>query len=151
MMPPEAVARQIIDDHARRPRHTGELPGVLGVSRENPGCGDRVTVWAEVKEGRLSALRFSGRGCAVSQAGASLMTVALNGQPLERVSEVAAAYRRMVLGEGEPDPALGDLLALAGVSRLHARRRCALLAWDALQDALNPTPAPLQEPGAGRS
>ncbi len=145
-MLPEALARQIIDDHARRPRHTGELPGVPGVSRENPGCGDRVTVWAAVQDGRLTAVHFSGRGCAISQAGASLMTVALNGQPLERAREVAAAYRRMILGEGEPDPALGDLLALAGVSRLHARRRCALLAWDALEDALNPDSAPPEPP-----
>ncbi|GGM03453.1 Fe-S cluster assembly sulfur transfer protein SufU [Deinococcus aerophilus] len=150
-MLPEALARQIIEDHRRRPRHTGELPGVPGMSRENPGCGDTVTVWAEVRGGHLAALHFSGRGCAISQSAASLMTVALHGQPLERAREVAAAYRRTILGEAEPDPALGDLLALAGVSRLHARRRCALLAWDALEDALNQTSSQPQEPDAERS
>lgn len=135
-MLPEAVARQIIDDHARRPRHVGELPGVVGISRDNPGCGDQLTVWADVQNGHIVQLTFSGRGCAISQAGASLMTVALSGKSLVEARELAALYRRMVMGEADPDPSLGDLQALAGVSKLYARRKCALLAWDALTGAL---------------
>ncbi|CAM3759590.1 Fe-S cluster assembly sulfur transfer protein SufU [Deinococcus frigens] len=135
-MLPDSVARQIIDDHARRPRHTGELPGIVGVSRDNPGCGDQLTVWADVQAGQITRLSFGGRGCAISQSAASLMTVALSKKTLAEARELAAVYRGMVLGETGPDPRLGDLQALAGVSKLHARRRCALLAWDALGGAL---------------
>ncbi|MDV6375129.1 Fe-S cluster assembly sulfur transfer protein SufU [Deinococcus arenicola] len=140
-MLPEAMARQIIDDHARRPRHVGELPGVVGVSRENLSCGDQLTVWTNIQDGQISSLSFRGRGCAISQAGASLMMVALTGKSLAEARELMDRYRRMVMGETDPDPALGDLQALAGVSKLHARRKCALLAWDALAEALGELPA----------
>ncbi|QFP76613.1 Fe-S cluster assembly sulfur transfer protein SufU [Deinococcus sp. AJ005] len=136
-MLPDAISRQIIDDHARRPRHVGELPGIAGVSRDNPGCGDQLTVWADVQDGQISQLSFRGRGCAISQSAASLMTVALTGKTLAEARQVAAAYQAMVMGEAEPGASLGDLQALAGVSKLHARRKCALLAWDALAEALD--------------
>ena len=137
---PENVAKQILADHQARPRHRGELPGAPHAALDNPGCGDQVTVWARVEDGRLADLSFTGRGCAVSQASASLMTVALRGKTLAQARELATQYRAMVMGEagdhGGGDPALGDLLALAGVGRLLARRRCALLAWNALDAAL---------------
>ncbi|MEW6422010.1 MAG: Fe-S cluster assembly sulfur transfer protein SufU [Deinococcota bacterium] len=135
-MLPEALARQIITDHSQHPRGRGEIAGAPHAALDNPGCGDQVTVWARVEGGRLLAVRFTGRGCAISQASASLMTQALSGKPLEEVHALTTRYRAMVMGEGPPDPALGDLVALAGVSRLHARRKCALLAWRALETAL---------------
>jgi nitrogen fixation NifU-like protein len=135
-MLPEALARQILSDHGGHPRGKGEIAGAPQAALDNPGCGDQVTVWARVEGGRLAEVRFTGRGCVISQASASLMTQALGGKPLEEAHALAARLRAMVMGEGPPDPALGDLLALAGVSRLHARRKCALLAWQALDAAL---------------
>lgn len=140
-MLPETVAKQIIADHQRRPRHTGALDGVEGVTLDNPGCGDQVTVWANVQEGRLS-VTFSGKGCAISQSSASLMTVALTGRTLAEAHALAGQFRAMVMGDAEGTPELGDLLALAGVSRLHARRKCALLPWRALEQALEQAPPP---------
>nr|WP_202409086.1 SUF system NifU family Fe-S cluster assembly protein [Deinococcus xianganensis] len=139
---PEAVARQIIADHQRRPRHTGALDGVPGVTLDNPGCGDQVTVWADVQGGRIGQLTFSGRGCAISQSSASLMTVALTGKTLPEAQALAGQFRAMVMGDADGSPDLGDLLALAGVSRLHARRKCALLPWRALEQALADVPHP---------
>ncbi|GGL06758.1 Fe-S cluster assembly sulfur transfer protein SufU [Deinococcus radiotolerans] len=136
MLLPEAVAKQIIADHQRRPRHIGALDGVDGVTLDNPGCGDQVTVWADVREGRLTGLTFTGKGCAISQSSASLMTVALTGKTLAETRALAGQFQAMILGEAEGPADLGDLLALAGVSRLHARRKCALLAWRALEQAL---------------
>lgn len=135
-MLPEALARQILSDHGGHPRGRGEIAGAPHAALDNPGCGDQVTVWARVEAGRLAELRFTGRGCTISQASASLMTGSLTGKTLEEAHALAARYRAMVMGEGPPDPALGDLLALSGVSRLHARRKCALLAWNALEAAL---------------
>ncbi len=142
MLLPETVAKQIIADHQRRPRHTGALDGVPGVTLDNPGCGDQVTVWADVQGGRIGQLTFSGRGCAISQSSASLMTVALTGKTLPEVRALAGQFRAMVMGDAEGTPDLGDLLALAGVSRLHARRKCALLPWRALEQALAQSPHP---------
>ncbi|MEF2279036.1 SUF system NifU family Fe-S cluster assembly protein [Deinococcus sp. YIM 134068] len=136
-MLPEAVARQIIAEHGGRPRGVGQIAGAPHAARDNPGCGDHVTVWARVENGRLAEVRFTGKGCAVSRASASLMTQRLGGLALGEVHALSASYRAMVMGEALPDPALGDLVALAGVSRLHARRKCALLAWQALETALS--------------
>ena len=135
-MLPETVARQIISDHERRPRGKGEIEGAPHAALDNPGCGDQVTVWVRVEGGRLAGVSFTGRGCTISQSSASLLTQTLKGKTLEEVRHLAARYRAMVMGEAPPDPALGDLVALAGVSRLHARRKCALLAWNALDAAL---------------
>lgn len=135
-MLPEALARQIITDHERHPRGKGEIAGAPHAALDNPGCGDQVTVWVRPLAGRLAEVRFTGRGCAISQASASLMTGALAGKGLDEARALAARYRAMVMGEGPADPGLGDLVALAGVSRLHARRKCALLAWNALEAAL---------------
>lgn len=135
-MLPEALARQIITDHGRHPRGKGEIEGAPHAALDNPGCGDQVTVWVRVEAGRVAEVRFTGRGCAISQASASLMTGALRGKSLDEARALATRYRAMVMGEGPPDPGLGDLVALAGVSRLHARRKCALLAWNALETAL---------------
>lgn len=135
-MLPEAIAKQIIADHQRRPRHTGPLDGIEGVTLDNPGCGDQVTVWVDVQDGRIAGLTFTGKGCAISQSSASLMTVALTGRTVPEAQAMAGQFRAMVMGEEAGDPQLGDLLALAGVSRLHARRKCALLPWRALEQTL---------------
>lgn len=135
-MLPETLARQILSDHERRPRGRGEIAGARHAALDNPGCGDQVTVWVQVEGGRLAGVSFTGRGCTISQSSASLLTQTLKGRTLEEVRALSASYRAMVMGEAAPDPALGDLVALAGVSRLHARRKCALLAWNALEAAL---------------
>ena len=131
-----ATKKQIIAEHQRRPRHSGPLAGVEGVTLDNPGCGDQVTVWADVRQGRLAGVTFTGKGCAISQSSASLMTVALTGRSVQEARALAGEFQAMIMGEAEGPAELGDLLALAGVSRLHARRKCALLAWRALEQAL---------------
>lgn len=135
-MLPETVAREIIASHQSRPRNRGELPGVPFATFENPSCGDRVTVWAQLDGETIQELHFDGKGCAISQSSASLMTVALEGKTLAQARALAGSFRGMVMGEAPPVPELGDLRALSGVSRLLARRKCALLAWRALEDVL---------------
>lgn len=139
-MLPETVAREIIASHQQRPRNRGELVGVPFVTLENPGCGDRVTVWLRLEGGVIAEIRFEGKGCAISQSSASLMTVALEGRTPVEARALAATFQSMVMGEDtsgdRPEETLGDLQALRGVSRLHARRKCALLPWRALGDLL---------------
>ena len=139
-MLPETVAREIIASHQQRPRNRGELVGAPFVTLENQGCGDRVTVWAALEGGTVTDLHFDGKGCAISQSSASMMTLALKGRTLAEARALATRFRQMVMGETAPDPQLGDLQALSGVSRLHARRKCALLPWKALNELLEAGP-----------
>ena len=139
-MLPESVAREIIASHQQRPRNRGELVGAPFITLENPTCGDRVTVWVRLEGDTIADLHSDGKGCAISQSSASLMTVALKGRTRTEARALAATFREMVMGEAAPgraDPPLGDLMALSGVSRLHARRKCALLPWQALEGLLN--------------
>lgn len=134
-----AVYQELILDHYRRPRNHGALEHPSGAATtRNPLCGDEITLQVELDGDTLRSLRFSGQGCAISQASASIMTQLLTGRSVRDAGALAAAFTRMVDGDAAAadDPTLGEARALAGVARLPVRQKCALLAWTALTEAL---------------
>ncbi len=132
----------IILDHYKNPRNMGELPEAdVVVEARNPLCGDELTLYLKLDDNqRLAEVKFTGVGCAISQASASMMTVAVQGLPKEEAEELIQLFKQMVMGEAELDAEaearLGDLVSLEGVSQLHNRVKCATLAWNALQEGL---------------
>lgn len=132
----EELYRAVILDHSRRPRHHGTLvaPTVTQAGL-NASCGDRLSLQLRVEGGVITDVAFTGSGCAVSQGTASLMAAALRGRRVEGGLALAKAFGDMLRG-ADPDPALGDLVALRGVARLHARTKCALLPWDTFRAAV---------------
>ncbi len=128
--------QSIILDHNRRPRNFGDLPDAdRRAEGRNPLCGDQVTVFVKLDGDRLADVRFVGQGCAISKASASLMTAAVAGK---RVAEADGLFERvheMMLGKGTGE-GLGQLQALAGVSRFPVRVKCASLAWHTLRAAV---------------
>jgi nitrogen fixation NifU-like protein len=136
----EALHQDLILDHYRRPRNKGrvEAPDAEGGAR-NPLCGDELTVTLAIDEsGRVAEARFTGAGCSISQASASVMTDLVIGKPVDDAMGVHEEFLRLMQskGEGEPDEdILEDAVAFAGVSRYPARIKCALLAWMAWKDA----------------
>lgn len=128
---------EILLDHARHPRRRGVLPGAdLDVRRTNPVCGDEVRFTASLRGDVLSDVRFAGRGCAVSLASASLSAEALAGRTASEARELALAFRAMMKGEEIAGSRLGDLAALASVRAYPVRVACALLPWNAVEEAL---------------
>src|SRR5205823_2314063 len=100
--------------------------------RRNPLCGDELTLAVALDgDGRVREARFTGRGCSISQASASMLTEAVRGKTRAEVEALAERFSAMVHGDAEAaaDPALGALRALSGVARYPARIRCATLAW----------------------
>jgi nitrogen fixation NifU-like protein len=90
-----------------------------------------------VANGMLAGVAFEGSGCSISQASASMMTEAVAGRPVDDVLGLAGEFRSFMEGGSEPDEeAFGDLIALKGVVKYPVRIKCAVLAWDVLQDAL---------------
>ncbi|HEX7464720.1 MAG TPA: SUF system NifU family Fe-S cluster assembly protein, partial [Actinomycetota bacterium] len=78
-----------------------------------------------------------GRGCSISQSSASMMTEAVAGKTVEEAERLIKDFRGMMTGEVDPsEEELGDLVALKGVVRYPIRIKCAMLAWDVLQEAL---------------
>jgi nitrogen fixation protein NifU and related proteins len=134
-----ALYQEMILDHYRRPRNKGVIPNAdASVLMKNPLCGDEIEVHVRYDGDEIAELGFSGRGCSISQASASMMTQLLKGKSVEDADTIRARFRDMVMGDkaaGE-DSTLGSLRALGGVARFPARVKCALLAWNALETAL---------------
>jgi len=135
--------QDIILDHGRKPRnfHAMAHPSHFAQGHD-PLCGDRVTVYLEVEDGRIKDVSFEGRGCAISTASASLMTEVLKGKTLDEADKLFKAFHAEVTG-GEtpmtPDSLQDDLERLApleGVKAYPARVKCATLAWHAFEAAL---------------
>ena len=131
------VYREIILDHYRHPRNKGLLEGAdVTAEGVNPLCGDKVKLTLSFDGDRIAAIGFRGSGCAISQSSASLMTEAVRAGTLGEAAHLKAAFEAMMVEGAEPEPELGDLEALQGVAKFHARVKCALLAWKVLDQAL---------------
>ena len=127
--------QEIILDHAKHPMNRGVLDdATVTVPAENPTCGDEITLQLRMSDGRIEDVRFTGQGCAICLASTSMMTRAVKGKPCE---EVAALFQKVHDGvkEGTEMPK-GEISALAGVRQFPQRVKCALLAWEALREAL---------------
>ena len=134
----DEIYKEVILDHYKNPRNKREMPDAeLTCSKNNPLCGDEITVFAHVDDGKVFDVSFVGQGCSISQSSASMMTEAVSGKTVEEVDALATDVRAMLSGELDPDEdAFGELIALKGVVRYPVRVKCAVLAWDVLQEAL---------------
>jgi len=134
-----ALYQEMILDHYRRPRNKGTLENAdASAEMKNPLCGDEITLQVAFNGNGVADLRFSGRGCSISQASASMMTQLVKGKDADEIAALRTRFRDMVLGDPSAgaDEKLGSLRALSGVARFPSRVKCALLAWNALENAM---------------
>lgn len=139
-----SLYQQLILDHYRKPRNKGELPEkTIEIHMNNPVCGDDIRLQLQIEDNVIVDARHVGHGCSISQASVSMMTNLLKGKPLEEAEGLAARFTAMMHGDEEParDKTMGDLRALQGVSKFPVRIKCALLAFDTLQEAIKKTKA----------
>lgn len=132
--------REVILDHYRTPRNKRHVDGApIDVHRNNPLCGDDITVRVMLDpDGRATDASFEGQGCSISQASASMLTEQIRGKTVPEIEELTLAFRKMMAGdEGLGEDELGDLVALKGVVKYPVRIKCAVLAWDALQEGVS--------------
>ena len=117
----DSLYAEEILDHYKHPRNFGHLDHPdIHVDANNPLCGDRLSMDLVVKDGKVEDVRFSGRGCAISQAAASMLTERMVGTPLE---ELASTTR-------------DDIIEMLGVEVSYARMKCATLSLGLLRLAL---------------
>lgn len=131
--------QQIILDHSRHPRNFRELPGASRVvDGVNPLCGDKITLFVNLSDDKISAVTFQGSGCAISQSSASLMTAAVSGLTIDKARALAERFHELVTVGVTPEEsaALGKLAAFDGVREFPSRVKCATLCWHALRSAL---------------
>ena len=132
------IYKEVILDHYKNPRNKREMPDAERTcSKNNPLCGDEITVFVHEEDGKVLDVSFVGQGCSISQSSASMMTEAVSGKTVEAVDEISGSVRAMLAGGLEPDEeTFGELVALKGVVKYPVRVKCAVLAWDVLQEAL---------------
>ena len=133
--------QEVILDHSRHPRHYGALEGASHKAEGyNPLCGDRVTVYLKLGEdGRVADIRFEGKGCAISQASASMMTDMLKGRTQEEAESLMQGFLDLVKGEGVNGLSEDDrerLDVMSGISEFPMRVKCATLAWHTYKNAV---------------
>lgn len=135
--------QEIIIEHNREPRnHFCMQDATTQANGFNPLCGDRVSVYLKIDKGVILAASFSGRGCAISQASASLMTEALCGKTVGEVRNLFQSFHALLTRDEEADVAVLDkLIVLSGVRAFPARVKCATLAWHTLEAALDKSAA----------
>ena len=113
--------RDYILEHYRRPHNFGAIENATATQEgANPLCGDRITMQLRVSGEQIAAVGFTGRGCAISQASASLLTDEIKGKPVESAAGMQPS----------------DVLDLLGIDISPARMKCALLSLETLQGAL---------------
>ncbi|MGH2682003.1 MAG: Fe-S cluster assembly sulfur transfer protein SufU [Actinomycetota bacterium] len=137
----DELYKEVILDHYKNPRNKREMDApTVSRRKNNPLCGDEIEIHALVDDGVVKDVTFVGQGCSISQASASMLTESIQGKPLGEATALAADFRGMMEGRVEPDDeAFGDLVALKGVAKYPVRIKCAVLAWDILQEALDDT------------
>ena len=134
-----SLYQQLILEHYRNPRNKAELEEKsVEIHMANPVCGDEVRLQLRIKDDLIEEAKFVGQGCSISQAAISMMTTLLYGCSLADAKILAECFTKMM--QGDPDAAkdkrLKDLRALQGVSKFPVRIKCALIGFDALQEAL---------------
>ena len=133
--------QEVILDHSRHPRHYGVLAAATHKAEGyNPLCGDRVTVYLVLDgAGRVTDIRFEGKGCAISQASASLMTEMLAGKTAAEAEKLMDGFLHLVRGEPAsdlPEDARDHMDVMSGLSEFPMRVKCATLAWHTFKNAV---------------
>ncbi len=138
--------QEILLEHNSKPRNYRELEDFnCSADGFNPLCGDKVTLYLKVEDGKVADVGFQGSGCAISRASASMLTQSIKGRSVAQAQETFDSFHVLLTEPGAVlDYApLGDLETLSGVIEFPTRIKCAILAWHTLLAALNETSEPV--------
>lgn len=154
----EDLYREIILDHYRSPRNSGELetPPAHRTEGFNPLCGDEIVIYVITDDNDLiSDIKIGGQGCSISQSSASMMSAAVKGKTVAEARALTRTFKYLmsihetnVGGDGseaeadhdadvDPQVSLGDLVALQGVVKFPTRIKCATLGWNTMIQAFD--------------
>lgn len=142
----QQLYQQVILDHSRSRIGNSALlgedaAGPHGYSHQvNPTCGDEIELETELLEDGRIAVRWSGDGCSISMASASVLSELADDSTIEGMLKIEGQFHELMHSRGTmeaDEEVLGDAAAFTGVSKFPARIKCALLSWVAFKDALN--------------
>ena len=120
-------------DRGMHPRFKGEISGVTPIKLLNASCGDELSVYLVIENGRIVDGRWNGNGCAISLASADAFIESVIGVTLEEAKARSEAFCQMILGDAVDTKKLSAARCLQCVSRMPARANCAKLAWKSIE------------------
>lgn len=130
---------EILTDHNLHPMHKHELADAnMQLEGVNPSCGDDIILNLKVENGKIVDGSFTGDGCAISQASADIMLDLIIGREVEEAERLKESFLHMIKGEAtdEEMELLEEAGALADISHMPARVKCAVLGWHTLENML---------------
>lgn len=131
---------EILTDHNLHPMHKHELADAnMQLESVNPSCGDDIILNLKVEDGKIVDGSFTGDGCAISQASADIMLDLIIGREVEEAERLKESFLHMIKGEAtdEEMELLEEAGALADISHMPARVKCAVLGWHTLENMLD--------------
>ena len=131
---------EILTDHNLHPMHKHALPDAnMQLEGVNPSCGDDIILNLKVEDGKIVDGSFTGDGCAISQASADIMLDLIIGREVEEAERLKESFLHMIKGEAtdEEMELLEEAGALADISHMPARVKCAVLGWHTLENMLD--------------
>jgi len=137
----EQIYSEVLREHtsSNRNKHHIENPTIIqkGI---NPSCGDEIELELRIKDGRIEEAGFTGSGCAISQASASIMIDLIKDKPVDDALVLADRFFSMIkheVTEDEELEILEDAIALKDISHMPARVKCAVLGWHTLKESVS--------------
>ena len=129
--------QEVILDHGTHPRNFHEMPEANRKAEGyNPLCGDRVTIYLELKDDTIADISFGGTGCAICKSSCSMMTQAVAGKSIDETETLFQRFHSLVTGNCETNGAsLGKLEVFSGIRQFPLRVKCATLPWHTLRAA----------------
>jgi nitrogen fixation NifU-like protein len=135
--------QQVILDHCKQPRNFHEMPtATCSAQGFNPLCGDQLKLFLKIDGEKIADASFTGSGCCISKASASLLTEFAKGKTKSDVETMFGQVHEMVM-TGKVNGDVGKLAVFAGVHKYPARVKCAILVWHAAMAALKGDPKPV--------
>lgn len=134
----EQLYRQIIMDHYQHPRNKGlsKDEGYVNVLKNNPTCGDTLTLQLKFDGQQIIDVRQDGEGCSICCASSSMMSELFVGKTISEVEAITTAFENMLFMREFDEEIIEEAIALQGVSKLPPRIKCATLSWAATKDAI---------------
>lgn len=132
----EDLYLEVILDHNKNPRNKEKLDNCTHSAKgDNPMCGDNVLIQLIIDDGKINDVKFTGSGCAISTASASILTEEVKGKSTSEIEQLFGDFHDLVTGS-ESSKDIGKLAIFEGVNKYPARVKCAILSWHALIAAI---------------
>jgi nitrogen fixation NifU-like protein len=142
--------QEVILDHSKKPRNFHDMKDAnRSADGFNPLCGDKATIFVRLEGDVVKDVSFTGKGCSISTASASMMTEALKGKTRREAEALFERFHALVTAS--PDtaqenaaPELGKLAAFSGVCEFPVRVKCASLPWHTFKAAIEGQAEPVK-------